>query len=189
MPADRRTKLLSAAAELFTTRPYDEVTTTAIAQRAGVAYGLLSHHFSNKRGIYLAVVQAAIDDLSTVRDQPVDGKTPGQQLRNGLVRHIDYVEQNRAGFTTILTAAIGADAQVREMVEASRWAGALRILDGIGITPPIAPAVRSTMRAWVAFFDELILDYLAKADVPKDAVVEIAATTLEGAIERARRIG
>lgn len=186
--SDRRSKLLSAAAELFTTKPYDEVTTSAIASRAGVAYGLLAHHFSNKRGIYLAVVQSAIDDLEKVRDQPVRGSTPAEQLRNGLARHLDYVERSRAGFVTIMTSAMGSDLDVRQMVERSRWAGALRILDGIGIKPPIDPVLRSTMRAWVAFFDELILDYLDKKDLPKETVVEIAATTLESAVEHARRL-
>ena len=89
---------------------------------------------------------------------------------------------------TIMTSAMGSDPDVRQMVERSRWAGALRILDGIGIKPPIDPVLRSTMRAWVAFFDELLVDYLDKKDLPKETVVEIAATTLESAVEQARRL-
>ena len=41
-PADRRRRLVDAARALFAERPYDQVTTTAIAKRAGVAYGLLA---------------------------------------------------------------------------------------------------------------------------------------------------
>src|SRR4029078_12048742 len=40
----RRRQLIDTARALFTTRPYDQVTTTEIAKSAGVAYGLIAHH-------------------------------------------------------------------------------------------------------------------------------------------------
>jgi len=52
----RRRQLIDAARALFSQRPYDQVTTGEIAQKAGVAYGLIAHHFENKRGLYIAVM-------------------------------------------------------------------------------------------------------------------------------------
>ena len=53
---DRRQLIIDAARKLFASRPYDQVTTSEIAKNAGVAYGLIAHHFENKRGLYLAVM-------------------------------------------------------------------------------------------------------------------------------------
>ncbi|MBO2449606.1 TetR/AcrR family transcriptional regulator [Actinomadura barringtoniae] len=179
---DRRARLIEAAGELFIERAYDEVTTTEIAKRAGVAYGLIAHHFENKRGLYLATIRAAADRLREVRDAPVEGETPEEQLRNGIRRHIEFIEANSDGFLAIVRGGLGSDAEVREIVEGSRWEGAQRILGALSIGEPVPPLLRATMRAWVGYLDELILDRLAHEDVPVERLVESAAATLIAAL-------
>ena len=93
---DRRQMLIDAAAELFADRAYDEVTTTEIARRAGVAYGLIAHHFGNKRGLYLATIRAAADRLRVVHEAEPEGAAPGERLRDALDRHIAFMEDNAA---------------------------------------------------------------------------------------------
>ncbi|WP_218022230.1 TetR family transcriptional regulator [Nocardia amamiensis] len=49
--SETRQRLLDAAVRLFAERGYDEVAVADIAEAAGVAHGLLYHHFGNKREI------------------------------------------------------------------------------------------------------------------------------------------
>ena len=52
----RRAQILACAGRLFSERNYAAVSTTAIADEAGVARGLLHHYFGTKRELYLEVV-------------------------------------------------------------------------------------------------------------------------------------
>lgn len=185
---DRRALLIKAAGELFTERAYDEVTTTEIAKRAGVAYGLIAHHFENKRGLYLATVRAAADRLRGNRDVPPPGATPGEQIRGAIGRHIRYIDENAAGFLALMRGGNGSDPEVRAIIEELRWEGALRVLNALGVEEPVPPVLRSTMRGWVGYFDEVIIDHLRHRDVPHAQLVELATATLVTALRTAVRL-
>src|ERR1700682_2409456 len=58
---ERRRQMISVARELFADRPYSEVSTTDIANAAGVTHGLLTYHFGSKRNLYLAVLRSTIN--------------------------------------------------------------------------------------------------------------------------------
>lgn len=53
-PINRKDALLRAAKELFGEYGYAETTFKKISDRAGVALGLLTHHFGNKEKLFLA---------------------------------------------------------------------------------------------------------------------------------------
>src|SRR5205823_2704255 len=55
--AATRQRLIDVAVHQFAAKPYNEVAVGEIAEQAGVAHGLLFHHFGNKRGIYLEAVR------------------------------------------------------------------------------------------------------------------------------------
>src|SRR3954452_11218080 len=59
-PDERREQILDCAVRLFGERPYSAVSTTEIAQQAGVARGLLNHYFGTKRDLYLEVVRQMV---------------------------------------------------------------------------------------------------------------------------------
>jgi AcrR family transcriptional regulator len=54
-----RAGLVTAARRLFAERGIDAVSTREIAAAAGVAHGLVRHHFGSKAGIWQAVIAAA----------------------------------------------------------------------------------------------------------------------------------
>ena len=54
MSKNRKEALLQAAKELFAQYGYAETTFKKIADRAGVALGLLTHHYGNKEKLFLA---------------------------------------------------------------------------------------------------------------------------------------
>jgi AcrR family transcriptional regulator len=177
-PVDRRTLLIRAAGELFTEHAYDEVTTTEIARRAGVAYGLIAHHFGNKRGLFLATVRDGADRLRAVRDSPPEGDSPAAKLRNAITRHLAYIDDNAAGFLALMRSGNGADPEVRTIIDELRWEGGHGILRLLGAAEPVPTVLRASIRGWVGYLDELIVDHLRHQDLPRRHLVDLATATL-----------
>lgn len=183
---DRRQLLIDTARRLFATRPYDQVTTTEIAKNAGVAYGLIAHHFGNKRGLYLAVMNQIAVEIATVQlDAAPDGAPRLDQLRCALRAHIAYIDTYADSFIALLRGALGTDAEHQSAIEHLRWMGAQRILLAIGITEPIPPVLRTAMHGWVGYLDEMILDRLNHHDVQPDSLIELAVTALATTLQTA----
>ncbi len=186
---DRREKLLAAAAELFAAKPYDAVTTTEIASRAGVAYGLLAHHFGNKRGIYLATVQLAADTVRETQNAPIDAGVEGLALlRAVLARHVDFMTEHSEVFMAWARGGVGSDPDARAIIEQVQWDGVERILDELGATRPVHPAVRSAMCGWLGFMDEMLVDHIEHLDQSTDELVELLVSTLHGALRAAQQL-
>lgn len=61
---ERRDRILRAAQKLFAEHGYDGTSAEAIAAEAGVAKGLIFHHFGSKAGLYLAAVADATARIS-----------------------------------------------------------------------------------------------------------------------------
>jgi AcrR family transcriptional regulator len=179
---DRRRLLIAAARTLFSSRGYEKVTTAEIARQAGVAYGLIAHHFQNKHGLYLAVMNDVSAELAAEHDAPLDGDTLREQLRNALTRHVRYIDHNAAGFTAMMRGGLGTDPDFQSMLDTLRWMGAARILRGLGAPDPPPDTLRSAMRAWVAYFDQLLLDRIERHSLSVDDLVELAATALHATL-------
>jgi AcrR family transcriptional regulator len=176
---DRRQSIIDAARNLFATRPYDRVTTSEIAKNAGVAYGLIAHHFENKRGLYLAVMNEIAEEIaaSQLTPPPADS-TLDDQLRHALRSHIAYIDSYSGSFVALLRGALGADTEHQETVERLRWIGAQRILLALGIVDAIPPVLRAAMHGWVGYLDEMMIDRITHRDIDADALVELAAAAL-----------
>ena len=65
-------KLMRVAREMFSERGYADTFTAEIARKAGVTRGALYHHFPQKKDLFIAVFEEAIDDLanSVIYDFP-----------------------------------------------------------------------------------------------------------------------
>jgi AcrR family transcriptional regulator len=59
-PDERKEQIFICAVQLFSQRPYSDVSTSDIAADAGVARGLINHYFGTKRELYLAVIKRAL---------------------------------------------------------------------------------------------------------------------------------
>ena len=76
-PDDRRARILDAALTEFSDKGYAAASTNAIAERAGVAKGLVFHHFGSKEDLFVAVADDVIAGLApifekTMREAPPD---------------------------------------------------------------------------------------------------------------------
>jgi AcrR family transcriptional regulator len=184
--ADRRQLIIDAARKLFATRPYDRVTTSAIAKDAGVAYGLIAHHFENKRGLYLAVMNEIAAEIAAAQlSPPPPDADLADQLRHALRSHIAYIDSYSDSFVALLRGALGADPEHQAAIEHLRWLGAQRILLALGIVEPIAPALRTAMHGWVGYLDEMMIDRITHGDIGVDPLVEFAAGALVATLRTA----
>lgn len=64
MDPDKRVRVLSAAMEEFL-KGYSKANTDVIVEQAGISKGLLFHYFGSKKGLFLFLLQYAIDIVST----------------------------------------------------------------------------------------------------------------------------
>jgi AcrR family transcriptional regulator len=179
MAADRRRLIVQSARRLFTSRPYDQVTTSEIAKDAGVAYGLIAHHFENKRGLYLAVTNEIADEIAAIhRTPPPAGTSLIEALRHALRHHIAYIDSHSGSFVALIRGALGADPEHQAAVDRLRWLGAQRILSALGIAEPAPAVLRTSMHGWVGYLDEMMIDRIAHRDVEANALVELATAAL-----------
>ena len=95
-------KLLDAAGPLFTERPFDVVSTREIADAAQVNLSAISYHFGNKEGLYAAIFNWIISDLSPIRD----GLSAFVKISLPLAKN--NVEQQRIVISTLVHNLIDA---------------------------------------------------------------------------------
>ncbi|KWX21012.1 TetR family transcriptional regulator [Mycolicibacterium wolinskyi] len=184
--SNRRQLIIDAARKLFATRPYDQVTTSEIAKQAGVAYGLIAHHFDNKRGLYLAVMnEIAVEIAAAQLAPPPSDAGPVDQLRHALRNHITYIDSYSDSFVALLRGALGADPEHQAAIERLRWLGAQRILSALGIVEPVTAALRTAMHGWVGYLDEMTIDRITNRDIDVDVLVELATAALVATLRTA----
>jgi AcrR family transcriptional regulator len=177
----RREQLVALGVEMFSERPFDEVSIDDIAASAGISKGLLYHYFPSKRDFYVAVVRHSADEMQAVTETD-PGLAPLERLSAGLDRYLEYVDTHARGYSTVLRAGIGSDREVAAIVEDVRSAMANRILDDFppGETPP--PGVRIAVRGWVGFAEAASLEWLEHRELSRDELRDLLIQALTGAV-------
>jgi AcrR family transcriptional regulator len=104
----RRQQLVALGVEMFSERPFDDVSIDDIAVSAGISKGLLYHYFPSKRDFYVAVVRHSADEMEAITETDPQ-LAPLERLSVGLDRYLDYVDTHARGYATVLRAGIGSD--------------------------------------------------------------------------------
>src|SRR3954466_10909663 len=107
-PDARRAELLRAGEQVFSEKPYEDVSIEDIADAAGVSKNLLYHYFGGKRDLYLDTIRTATNEM-LARTQPDMALDPIIRLRSSIEQHLVYVEEHRDGYIKLLRGA-GGDA-------------------------------------------------------------------------------
>ena len=97
-PDERKKQILKAAVEVFAERGYHGCRISDVADRAGVAYGLVYHYFGNKEALLDHIFQAnwevfgkALEDVAAQ-----EGLTPRQDQQGLGVDLADAVDDGEA---------------------------------------------------------------------------------------------
>lgn len=81
--AERLTRILDACADLLDEVGYDELSTRAVAQRAGVPIGSVYRFFGNKRQMADALAQRNLERYTARVTERLEGATGGGTSRSG----------------------------------------------------------------------------------------------------------
>jgi AcrR family transcriptional regulator len=164
---ERREQLIAVALELFSAHPPDEVSIDDIAAAAGASRPLVYHYFPGKQALYEESLRRAGKELAGRFEEPADGPL-SERLYRVMGRYLEYVESHAAGFTALLrggsvVSSPGADAVIDQV----RRAAGEQILHHLAVPDP-SPALRRTVRAWIANAEISSLDWLAERAVPRE---------------------
>jgi AcrR family transcriptional regulator len=129
--AERREQILEAAKEVFAEAGYHEASINAIIEHAGIARGTFYLYFQSKAAVFDALLDNAMVDLrARIKRIDVDDPTappPQVQLRDGLVRVLDYVLNDRQLAVILLSGAKAPEAEAAQRL-ASFFADVHRLL-------------------------------------------------------------
>jgi AcrR family transcriptional regulator len=183
----RREQLVALGIEIFSERPFDEVSIDDIAAAADISKGLLYHYFPSKRDFYVAVIRSAADEMQALTE-PDPELPPRERLAAALERYLEYVETHARGYATVLRAGIGSDPAVADIVDEVRGAMVARLLDDLPVTPgggepPVA--LRVAVRGWVGFVEAASLDWLEHRGLARADLREMLIAALDGAVSAA----
>ncbi|MBJ7289928.1 TetR/AcrR family transcriptional regulator [Williamsia sp.] len=168
--AATRDRMLTAASELFAERDYSDVTIADIAKRAGVAHGLLFHHFSNKEGIYRAVLDRVVAQMDSAFTTPVGADTP-TIIRAALRTHLNYLATHRGVALRLIVGRRHPDPTVAAVSDRGRTRALTALAGSLELDPTnrLMQFVGSTL---VAAFDEASSWWLNDPDpIHVDALV------------------
>ena len=91
MAMTKKEALLKAAKELFGECGYTETTFKKISERAGVALGLLTHHYGNKEKLFLAAGMDVLERFHEVLQRACDeGKNGRESVLNFCKAYLDF---------------------------------------------------------------------------------------------------
>jgi AcrR family transcriptional regulator len=152
-PDERRAQILQCAIDMFGERPYAAVSTAELAQRAGVARGLIHHYFGNKRDLYLAVVRRMVTLPRPDRVITPTGTTR-ERVDASVAWLLDTIGEHGSTWVKVIgLEGIGDDPEVQHILDAADDAAADRLLDMVGLN---RSERRSELRALVRAYGGLV---------------------------------
>jgi AcrR family transcriptional regulator len=177
-----REKVLAAARDLFMASPYEDVKAADIARAAGVAHGLVFHHFGSKQGLYQEVLcQIGCEVLNLHVSDP---DIPlGRRIRQSHTAHLAYLAAHRDEALNLILRPRAPEAEAFDDI---RDQGHRILCENLGVDYD-HPAIRLAVRLFNTAADQLARDYLT-ADHPfdTDTIVEMLMTVLAGTLRAAR---
>lgn len=159
-PDVRRGEIVAAARRIFSTRPYESVSITAIAEAAGVSRALVTHYFGSKRQLFLVVLQE-VGQLSEAVPRTDLGLPIEQTVALNVDRWLDFMQANREiGFAMASIASLDQDPEVVRVADDMRDGIVDRmILNHFGSTE-VPPQVRLLLRAYTGLAQVAVADWL-----------------------------
>nr|WP_058855506.1 TetR/AcrR family transcriptional regulator [Nocardia jinanensis] len=146
--------MLAQAIEMFGERPYAAVSTAELAQRAGVARGLINHYFGNKRDLYLAVVRRMVT-LPRADELAVPTGSTRERVEASVRWLLDTISEHGSTWVKVTShEGVGDDPEVQQILDAADDAAAQRLLVMIGLAD--GEASEEPRRAMVRAYGGLV---------------------------------
>jgi AcrR family transcriptional regulator len=174
-PASGKQRVLEAAERLFASKGFLGVSASEIVTEAGVAHGLLFHHFGSMEDLYAEVSRVAAMRMDEAQLKSFRGATARTQIEAFLRSHMRAMRK-RQGDALFRARALdaGVSSRVGQIWEESRQRAISRVFEALGIETP-SNRLRVCLRGWIGFHDQLVLAWLADRSVSE---AEVLAWTL-----------
>ena len=176
-----RDRVLEAADRLFAERGFPDVSAAEIAREAGVAHGLLFHHFGSMEDLYVEVNRRAAARMDEAQLAAFQGPTVEAQLRAFLRVHMREIKRREADTVTRARNQATSGGAVTAIWEASRQRAIARIAGLVGLGSPDR-RTRALLRAWLGFHDQLVLAWLAERALGEREVIDITLAQFEAVL-------
>ena len=185
---ERRAQLLELGVELFGRLSYEEVSIDEIAARAGVSKGLLYHYFGSKKDFYIECLRRSAQQL--VDAVWMDAEMhPVARMSLGIVAYLNFVQERKPAFRTLMRGGLGADPDIVEIVESARNTIIQRMLDQLPLEDVVpGPPFRMALKAWIGAVEFASLDWLEHDDLPQEQVVQLLLENVYSVLTTAARI-
>ena len=116
----RRQQVLAAALEVVSTSGFHAASMDEIAEHAGVSKPVLYQHFPGKLDLYLAILDAGIDELAATAKGALASTTDNRQRVSGMVTaYFAFVEDPAGAFRLVFESDLANEPQVRDRVDAA----------------------------------------------------------------------
>jgi AcrR family transcriptional regulator len=175
-PAERRQQIIDAARELYSGRPYDAVSTSELADAAGVARGLINHYFGDKRELFLAVMRESV----LMPERPLDG-LEGKPLEERARLTMDWILDAATTYGQAWVAASGAanlhgSSDLQAVVDEADDRAARLVLDALGL--PDDAALRARLRPVAALTKSVCREWLQRRTFTRDEALDLLTASV-----------
>ena len=114
----RREQVLVAALDVFSASGYHAASMDEIAERAGVSKPVLYQHFPSKLDMYVALLDAGIDDLMAAARQALSGTTDNATRVAAMVSaYFSFVENPNGAYRLVFENDMSNEPLVRQRVD------------------------------------------------------------------------
>jgi AcrR family transcriptional regulator len=176
-PDERREQILECARRLFGERHYSAVSTTDIAQEAGVARGLINHYFGTKRGLYLEVVRQVVF-MPPPAAANLPAGPPQARVAAAVDWWLDAVWRHRKMWLSAVGAqGFGHDEDLEAIIEQAEEAGVERVLEALDLAGA-GEATRAAIRAYGGFAAVAAREWLTRRTLTRDQLHALLSHTL-----------
>jgi AcrR family transcriptional regulator len=178
-PDERRAQILACAIDMFGERPYAAVSTAELAQRAGVARGLINHYFGNKRDLYLAVVRRMVT-LPRLDDMVAPTGTEREVVEASVHWLLDVISEHGSTWVKVTShEGVGEDPEVQHILDQADDAAAERMLLMVGRADSAHSAeLRALVRAFGGLVKAAGREWITRGTLTRAQVHELLADML-----------
>jgi AcrR family transcriptional regulator len=146
--------VLAAALDVFSTAGYHAASMDEIADHAGVSKPVLYQHFPGKLDLYLAILDAGIDDLMAAAHSALTGTTDNATRVRAMVNaYFAFVEDPGGAFRLVFESDLSNEPAVQQRVDAADLAlarlSAAVIAEDTGLSDDEALLLASGMQGMV----------------------------------------
>lgn len=185
-PDVRREQILAVAVRLFGERPFAAVSTTDIADAAGVARGLINHYFGTKRGLFLEAVRVLVTIPAVAVEQLPDGDL-ATRVDASVTWFLDVVSRHSTSWLAAVDGGgVGRDQDVERVLAEADDVAADSILVAVGLdgAREHRDELRAMVRAYCGLAKATAREWLERGVLSREQVHTLLSISLITLVEQ-----